>query len=311
MTHPEPYAVGMLSLAMAAVGGLTAVALTVVAVLKSHRFLPAPRSRTIYWVGLALTLALPFAALLVTGKAMGDLAVIASFGWDAYAGGLRVVNKHGLLSDGRYLPVFWQAASGAGTVVILMFSLTPVTVWLLHFHLSRDPSQAAQLTGVVRLDDRPLPRALVAFHLELTSLDWKVIDPADRSLRRELPKSLIVKPPVSPLEKGILYVTFENQWLRLLRQTDLAEGREFFAYAVVETDEAGRYQVHDLPVRDFRVTVAADEAAAVPPEYGNPARTPLEYTPDRLGPVTRDFELRSFRGGPAPNLSKVPKVKRK
>jgi hypothetical protein len=124
----------------------------------------------------------------------------------------------------------------AGTVIGLR--------WLMHFHLSRDPSQAAQLTGVVRLDGRPLPRALIAFHL--------------------------------------------------------AEGREFAAYAVAETDEAGRYAVHDLTARSFRVTVAADEAAAVPPEYGNPARTPLEYTPDRLGPVTRDFELRSFRGGPAP-----------
>src|SRR5687768_15923795 len=227
--HPEPYAVGMLSLAMVAVGGLTALAVAAVAVLNSHRFLPPPRSRTIYWVGLALTLALPFAALLVTGAALADLAVIASFGWDAYAGGLRVVNKHGLLSDGRYLPVCWQAAAVGGTVVILMFSLTPVTVWLLHFHFSRDPSQAAQLTGVVRLDGRPLPRALVAFHL--------------------------------------------------------AEGREFSAYAVVETDEAGRYAVHDLPARTVRGTVAADEAAAVPPGHGNPARTPLEHTSDRLGPV--------------------------
>jgi hypothetical protein len=139
MTHPEPYAVGMLSLAMAAVGCVVVVAFTAVACLNAHHFLPSPRARTVYWVGLALTLPLPFAALLFTGEALGNLAVIASFGRDAYDGGLRVVNKHGLLSDGRFLPVFWQAAGGAGTVVLLMFSMTPLTVWCLHFHLGRGP----------------------------------------------------------------------------------------------------------------------------------------------------------------------------
>ncbi len=38
--------------------------------------------------------------------------------------------------------------------------------------------------------------------------------PADRA---DMPKALILKPPVSPVEKGLLYVTFEEQWLRLLR----------------------------------------------------------------------------------------------
>lgn len=245
MRHPEPYAVGMLTLAMAAVGCVIVVVFTAVACLKAHRFLPSLRARTVYWVGLALTLPLPFVALFM-GEALRNLAVIPSFGWDAYAGGLRIVTKHGLLSDGRYLPVFWQAACGAGTVVLVVFSMTPLMVWCLHFHFGPDP-HAIQLTGVVRLDGRPLPRALVAFHL--------------------------------------------------------AEGREFAAYAVAETDEAGRYAVHDLPARSFRVTVAADEAAAAPPGYGNPARTPLEYIPDRVGPVTWDLELRSSPEGPTPNPS--------
>jgi hypothetical protein len=225
MMHPDSFAVGILSVAMAAVGCVIVVAFTGVACLNAHRFVPSPRARTVYWVGLALTLSLTFAALLFTGKALGDLAVIASFGWDAYAGGLRVVNKHGLLSDGRFVPVFWQAASGAGTVVLLMFSMAPVVVWVTHFHLGRDPRDAARLTGVVRLDGQPLPRALVAFHV--------------------------------------------------------AVGREFSAYAVVETDEAGRYEVHDLPAQGFRVTVAADEAAAVPRDYGNPPPNTCFGSPSR------------------------------
>ena len=122
--------------------------------------------------------------------------------------------------------------------------MTPLWVWCLHFHFGPDP-HAIQLTGVVRLDGRPLPRALVAFHVVV--------------------------------------------------------GREFSAYAVVETDEAGRYEIQDLPARSFRVTVAADEAAAVPPAYANAARTPLDYTPDRLGPVAWDLDLRSLPPGPAPN----------
>ena len=167
--HPESFAVGMLSLGMAAVGCVIVVAFTAVAGLNAHRFLPSPRARTVYWVGLVLTLALPFAALLFTGEALGDVAVIASFGRDAYDGGLRVVNKHGLLSDGRFLPAFSQAAAVAGTVVILVLSMAPVAVWVTHFHLGRDPRDAARLTGVVRLDGRPLSRALVAFHVRVPS----------------------------------------------------------------------------------------------------------------------------------------------
>jgi len=59
--------------------------------------------------------------------------------------------------------------------------------------------------------------------LDMNGRDWKQLDPSGQSLKRELPKSLIVKAPVSPLEKGLLYITFENQWLRLVRQTDLSQ----------------------------------------------------------------------------------------
>jgi hypothetical protein len=249
MTHPDQYAIGVLSLAMAAVGGVSAVVATVVLGLNSYRFLPRRRSRITFWVGTTATVAFAFAALLVAGKTTSDLAVIASFGWDAYDSGLRVVNKHGLLSDGGYLPAFWQAAQSAGTVVILMFSGMPVVVWCLHFNLGRDPRRAVQLTGVVRLDGRPLPRALVAFHV--------------------------------------------------------ATGREFPAYAVVETDAAGRYKLNDMPVREFRITVA-DHAEAVPRAYRNPARTPLTYTPDRVGPVALDLEVRGFAGDSAVNQQPLP-----
>src|SRR5262249_54524026 len=38
-----------------------------------------------------------------------------------------------------------------------------------------------------------------------------------RAPRNDLPKGLLLKAPVSPAEKGLLYLTFEDHWLRLLQ----------------------------------------------------------------------------------------------
>ena len=82
-----------------------------------------------------------------------------------------------------------------------------------------------------------------ALALDPAVLDWGRVcaSPTDR---RDVPKAIVLKPPVSAAEKGVLYVTFEDQWLRLLR-----DGR---AQAVAE-----RYDLvlgptwsppHDLPL---------------------------------------------------------------
>jgi glycosyltransferase involved in cell wall biosynthesis len=52
--------------------------------------------------------------------------------------------------------------------------------------------------------------------LDLDALDWDRLSASPTDCR-DVPKALILKPPVSAAEKGILYVTFEDQWLRLLR----------------------------------------------------------------------------------------------
>jgi glycosyltransferase involved in cell wall biosynthesis len=52
--------------------------------------------------------------------------------------------------------------------------------------------------------------------LQLDALDWCRVCPAPTD-RPSLQKALIVKPPVSAHEKGVLYITFEDQWIRLLR----------------------------------------------------------------------------------------------
>ena len=114
---------------------------------------------------MPVLIALPLAVLLVAAKALQALAVIASFGWDAYADGVRVINKHGELSSGGHVSAFWAAAIGAGTFLLLLLAVAPLTIWVLHFHRNRDTRTTLQLTGVVRLYGQPLPRALVTFYL--------------------------------------------------------------------------------------------------------------------------------------------------
>jgi glycosyltransferase involved in cell wall biosynthesis len=52
--------------------------------------------------------------------------------------------------------------------------------------------------------------------LDPAALDWGQVCAAPTD-RPDVPKAIILKPPVSAAEKGVLYVTFEDQWLRLLR----------------------------------------------------------------------------------------------
>jgi glycosyltransferase involved in cell wall biosynthesis len=56
--------------------------------------------------------------------------------------------------------------------------------------------------------------------LDAAGIDWEALGgPA----RNDMGKGIILKPPVSPREKGVLYLTFEKQWLRLLRSGKTAE----------------------------------------------------------------------------------------
>ena len=80
----------------------------------------------------------------------------------------------------------------------------------------------ARLARAARVSPRRrLPALLPQIEAELARLDPAVLDwkslgsgPVPRS---DIPKGLIIKPPVSPREKGALFVTFEDQWVRLLR----------------------------------------------------------------------------------------------
>ena len=88
--------------------------------------------------------------------------------------------------------------------------------------LRRDPIQRlALLTRAARLE--PTRKRLLHLKpgmdsaldmLSANNIDWKAAGAAERN---DMGKGIILKPYVSPREKGVLYLTFEKQWLRLLR----------------------------------------------------------------------------------------------
>ena len=137
MTHPDSYLVGPLGLGMVAVGWVAAFVLAIFIGSRIERVRPVRRSRLPCWGGLAVLF--PVAAFVLSSYAFKALAVIASFGQDAYAGGLRVVNEHGQLSDGTFLGVFWAAVIGVGPVLVMIFSTVPLLVWYKHFHRRQVP----------------------------------------------------------------------------------------------------------------------------------------------------------------------------
>jgi hypothetical protein len=135
MTHPaDENVVGLLSLGMC-VSGLIIV-LSIFGVLShwriARRLLPQRCSRRTYWAGM-IVVALPTLVLmLLTPKMIQALAIISSYGLRSYISGLHVVDKHRLVSNGRYLGTFWSAAIGAWILPLWMLLIIPLGEWHIH-----------------------------------------------------------------------------------------------------------------------------------------------------------------------------------
>jgi glycosyltransferase involved in cell wall biosynthesis len=80
----------------------------------------------------------------------------------------------------------------------------------------------ARLARAVRVSPRRRLAALLPTieaelaRLDPAALDWRALGSGPVP-RPDIPKGLILKPPVSPREKGVLLITFEDQWMRVLR----------------------------------------------------------------------------------------------
>jgi glycosyltransferase involved in cell wall biosynthesis len=75
--------------------------------------------------------------------------------------------------------------------------------------------------------ERGRERLFATLRSELARLDVAAIDWPSVGLpavpRAEIPKSILLKPPISAEEKGLLCIHFEEQWLRLLRSPHVAD----------------------------------------------------------------------------------------
>ena len=112
----------------------------------------------------------------------------------------------------RYSPSCGQAASHSLTLLAA---------------LTRSPlRRLARLARAARIAPWRLRKLLPSIEaalsrLDLAPLDWRELGGAPAA-RADVPKALILKPPVSPRERGVLLVSFEDQWLRLLRSGQAA-----------------------------------------------------------------------------------------
>ena len=59
------------------------------------------------------------------------MVIVLAYGYEAYAAGLWIINKHGELSDGRSLSDVWMGVWGAVMVVSLMVSTLPAWVFFM------------------------------------------------------------------------------------------------------------------------------------------------------------------------------------
>ena len=77
--------------------------------------------------------------------------------------------------------------------------------------------------------------------LDPSRLNWDSIFPHSRP--REIRKGVILKKPVSKREKGVLFIAFEDHWLRLLRYVDLEKLHRRYHLVLAPTWSPP----HDLP----------------------------------------------------------------
>lgn len=78
--------------------------------------------------------------------------------------------------------------------------------------------------------------------LDPSQLDWDAIFP--HSKPREIRKGVILKKPISEREKGVLFIAFEDHWLRLLRYVDLKTLHSKYHLVLAPTWSPP----HDLPM---------------------------------------------------------------
>src|SRR5882762_12042868 len=69
--------------------------------------------------------------------------------------------------------------------------------------------------------------------LDMSKIDWREFVPGVD--RRRIEKAVVLKPRIGPMEKGVVFVSFENQWARLLWNCNLKEFAESYTLVISPT----------------------------------------------------------------------------
>ncbi len=140
-------------------------------------------------------------------------------------------------------------------------------------------AKAARICPSLRVLHR-LERKLKSRTAELdpSTLDWDEVFPYSEP--REIRKGIILKKPVSQEERGVLYLSFEDHWLRLLRYADLEKLHRRYHLILAPTWSPP----HDLPFLVarrmwpgplFHILSAFDDIKAYPRFADNLVSIPL------------------------------------
>ena len=139
MTHPEAYFIDAYSMPVL-FGGLFVMCLcfliyrSVANLIASRlaettkKFISSDEARFVIGICLlvpsvVIYFAMPY--LLTT------TAIISTYGWDGYRNGIETVNRFGLLSNGDFLPVYWQIARGSLETPLQYLVAIPFIDWLM------------------------------------------------------------------------------------------------------------------------------------------------------------------------------------
>jgi hypothetical protein len=97
--------------------------------------------RPLYVLGITLFVIFPVPAMTQWFPLMEYVGISCAYGRDAYADGLRLVDKHGNLNDGRVLPDIWRVIVYTGVCVLFLWSSLPLTVFYMLFRGSAKRSR--------------------------------------------------------------------------------------------------------------------------------------------------------------------------
>lgn len=142
-------------------------------------------------------------------------------------------------------------------------------------HLCLAARLAASPRQLLGVEARITP---LAERLGSRSIDWREFEPEADS--RRIQKAAVLKPFVGEREKGVVFVSFESQWVRLLANCDVREFTRRYTLVVSPVWASPHGLVnYVLPrqVTDYVVSIISDpkDREAIPRLSGNYVMVPL------------------------------------